>query len=66
MQEQTIKIYITIENNPIKMFVIVLSLAILAILYYIIDTLHKACTHKIYMDCSVSSMNAKTHVCSKK
>ena len=31
MQEQTIKINITIENNPIKMFVIVLSLSILSL-----------------------------------
>ena len=37
MQEQTIKINITIENNPIKMFVIVLSLSILSILFLIVS-----------------------------
>ena len=36
MQEQTIKIHITIENNPIKMFVIVLSLSILSLLFIIV------------------------------
>ena len=33
MQEQTIKTNITIENNPIKMFVIVLSFSILSLLF---------------------------------
>ena len=37
MQEQTIKINITIENNPRKMFVIVLSLSILSILFLIVS-----------------------------
>ena len=35
MQEQTIKINITIENNTIKMFLIVLSLSILSLLFII-------------------------------
>ena len=37
MQEQTIKINITTENNPIKMFVIVLSLSILSLLFTIVS-----------------------------
>ena len=37
MQEQTIKINITIENNTIKMFVIVLSLSILSLLFIIVS-----------------------------
>ena len=37
MQEQTIKINITIENNPVKMFVIVLSLSILFLLFIIVS-----------------------------
>ena len=37
MEEQTIKINITIENNPIKMFVIVLSLSILSLLFIIVS-----------------------------
>ena len=37
MQEQTIKINITIENNPIKMFIIVLSLSILSLLFIIVS-----------------------------
>ena len=37
MQEQAIKINITIENNPIKIFVIVLSLSILSLLFIIVS-----------------------------
>ena len=37
MQEQTIKINITIENNPIKFFVIALSLSILFLLFIIVS-----------------------------
>ena len=37
MQEQTIKINITIENNTIKMFLIVLSLSILSLLFIIVS-----------------------------
>ena len=37
MQQQTIKINITIENNPIKIFVIALSLSILFLLFIIVS-----------------------------
>ena len=37
MQEQIIKINITIENNPIKIFVIVLSLSKLSLLFIIVS-----------------------------
>ena len=37
MQEQTIKINITIENNTMKMFVIVLSLYVLSLLFIIVS-----------------------------
>ena len=37
MQKQTIKIDITIENNPIKMFVIVFSFSILSLLFIIVS-----------------------------
>ena len=37
MHEQTIKTNITIENNPIKMFAIVLSFSILSLLFIIVS-----------------------------
>ena len=47
MQKQTIPINISTENNPIKMFVIVLSLAILSLLFVIVSLItlvHSAIT----------------------
>ena len=39
MQKQTITANITIENNPIKMLVIVLSLSILSLLFMIVSSI---------------------------
>ena len=47
MQKQTIPINITTENNPIKMFIIVLSLAIFFLLFIIVSLItlvHSAIT----------------------
>ena len=49
MQEQIIKIDITIENNTIKMFVIVLSLSILSLLFIIVSLIHSPVTLPIHL-----------------
>ena len=54
MQKQTIPINKSTENNPIKMFVIVLSLAILSLLFIIVSLItlvHSAITLPLICFC---------------